>query len=251
MSSQLERREKRLKPAAKTAGWCMLVPGCSQWIWGQRERGAVLFGTFAGSLAVGLFAWGSRAGWAMLTLAFLVHVMSAADAIKQAAFPGFGRWVPPITASLTLGLGCYAPAFAMGAVLAWPDVPSGTASEGYLINLWAYRDAEPSPGDWVWYRAPNGGALRLGRLVAGGGRSVEWSGNDLRVGGEHLEWLPHAPDGKPVSLSMTVPDDQILVAPSRAPAEESASLGLVLVPRSQLIGRPWARTYPIWSRRLL
>lgn len=238
-----------LRPAGRPVGWMILVPGYPQWAWRQGERGAVYFGAFAGAFTVGLFAWGSGAGLAMLGLAFLAHVGSAADAIRQGAFPGFGRWVPAVTASVGLGLGCYAPALALASVVAWPDRPSGRDGEGYLINRWAYRASEPSPGDWVWYRTRSG--CSLGRLVAGAGRAVEWSGKSLRVDGAPLRWLPSASGGRPIDLAMEVPEGQVLLAPEGEPPGAASSCGLRLVPRGALVGRPWARLYPVWTRRLL
>ena len=137
-------------PLTRPAGLKILIPGYPQWGWRQRERAGVLFGTFAAAGIVGLFAWGTRTGMAMLGLAFLTHVTSAADAIRQHAFPGFGRWVPTVSASVGLGVGCYVPALAMASILAWPESRDGAPHEGYLITRWAYRTVEPRPGDWVW-----------------------------------------------------------------------------------------------------
>lgn len=249
MASGNDRRDAG--PRGRAAGWMILVPGYPQWTWDQADRGAVFFGAFAASLAVGLFAWGSRTGLAILALAFLVHVASAADVIRQGAFPGFGRWVPPVSASIGLGLGCYAPALALASVLAWPDRPVGADHEGYVINRWAYRGADPSPGDWVWYRPPDGIGFGLGRLVAPAGRSVEWSGETLRVDGSPLSWTPSAPDGKPLDLAMTVPEGHYLIAPVGGAAGGTSSCGLMIVARDVVIGRAWARLYPIWTRRIL
>ena len=236
--------------ASRPAGLRILVPGYPQWCWRQPERAGVLFGSFASALAVGVFAWGSRAGLAMLGLAFVAHVVSASDAIRQGAFPGFGRWVPPISAGFGLGLGCYTPALLMASVVAWPDLRDGAPGEGYLINRWAYRAAEPGPGDWVWYRTPGGG-FGLGRFVAGPGRSVEWSDDSMRVDGQRLSWSPVPSDGPPVNLVMTVPDGQVLVALVDGTPGLSNSAGMALLPRTALVGRAWARIYPVWNRRLL
>ena len=48
------------------AGLRILVPGYAQWSWRQRERALVFFGSFAAALLVGLFAWGTRTGAAVL-----------------------------------------------------------------------------------------------------------------------------------------------------------------------------------------
>ena len=112
------------KPFHRPAGLRILIPGYPQWVWNQTERAAALGGMYAASMAVAFFSWGTRIGLVMLALAFLAHVSSAADAIRQAAFPGFGRWVPTVSAGFGLGLGCYAPVLALASVLAWTDRPT-------------------------------------------------------------------------------------------------------------------------------
>lgn len=250
-SAKRQRASGPSGPLDRPAGLAILVPGYPQWIWCQKERAAALGGMYAAAIFVGLFAWGSRIGLAMLALAFLTHVSSAADAIRQGAFPGFGRWVPTVSASFGLGLGCYAPALAMASVLAWPDGPAGRESERYAINRWAFRSADPEPGDWVWYRPADGRGFGLGRLVARAGHSVEWSPDSIRVDGQALPWSPIAPGGEPLDFAMTVPDDQILIAPMDGATAESSSCGLMLLPRDGVVGRPWARIYPVWTRKLL
>ncbi len=229
----------------------ILIPGYPQWAWRQSERAAALVGTYIAAMAVTVFAWGSRAGLAMLGLAFLAHVVSAADAIKQSAFPGFGRWIPATSASVGLGLGCYAPLLALATALAWPESPSGSTQDQFAINLWAFRAAEPTPGDWVWYRSPDSNGFGLGRVVAGQGKSVEWTPGGLSVNGRPLPWMPGAPGGSPLDLAMIVPDGEILVAPVRMGSGRPPSCGLNLVAREGVVGRPWARLYPIWRRGLL
>ena len=113
-------RDREILPSSRPAGLRVLIPGYPQWLWHQTERGAVLGGTYLAAMAVGLFAWGSPLGLAMLGLGFFAHVASASDAIRQGAFPGFGRWVPTVSATAGLGLGCYGPAAAMAVLLAWP-----------------------------------------------------------------------------------------------------------------------------------
>jgi hypothetical protein len=254
-SAQRHRRRLRAGeprgPFARPAGFRILIPGYPQWVWAQRERAAVFFGTYSTAMAIGLFAWGSRTGLIMIVVGFLAHVASAADVIRQGAFPGFGRFVPTASASFGLGLGCYIPALALASVLAWPDRPLGSDEDRYAVNRWAFRGAEPQPGDWVWYRLPEARGFGLGRLVAGSGRSVEWSIETLRVDGQPLSWSPTAPGGPPLDLAMTVPDGQILVAPMEGLPLATSSSGLMLVPREGVIGRPWARLYPVWTRRLL
>ena len=140
----------------------------------------------------------------------------------------------------------------MAALLAWPVGPSGADHERYAVNRCAFRSSDPQPGDWAWYRSADGRGFGLGRVVGRPGNSVEWSSEGVRVDGQPLSWRPEAPDGEPIDLSMTVPEGRLLVAPMLGASSPSApSCGLLLVARDDVIGRPWARLYPVWTRRLL
>lgn len=233
------------------AGLGALIPGYPQWRWRQRERALALSGTFASALAVGLFAWGTPLGLASLGLAFASHVASAVDAIRQAAFPGFARGVPALSASFGLGLGCYAPALALAAVVAWPGPRHGAPGESYLVDRLAYREVSPAPGEWVHHRRPDGSGFDLARVVAGPGERVEWSDGRLRVGDRELGWLPEARAGSPLELAIEVPPGHLLVAPARGSRRTGASSGLMLLPERCVNGRAWAQLYPLWSRRFL
>jgi len=239
------------RPHERPAGLRILLPGYPQYLWRQTERAAALSGTYAAAMGVGMFGWGSRTGLAMIALAFLTHVASAADVLKQTAFPGFGRFVPAVSATFGLGFGCYGPALMMAWVLAWPQGPSGSEQERYAINLWAFRSAQPRPGDWVWHKTPNGAGYGLGRVVAGPGQAVEWTPAGLTVDGRPLDWAPLTPDGAPLELAMTVPDGQVLIAPRAFTPDAISSCGLRLIARDGVVGRPWARIYPVWNRGLL
>jgi hypothetical protein len=239
-------------PDKSSAGLRILVPGYAQWYWRQRERALILFGSFAAGLGVGVFAWGTRTGMAVLGFAFLTHVVSVVDVLRQSAFPGFGRWMPVASASGGLALGVYAPALALAAMVAWPAVGGGQASTGYLVNCCAYRGAGPKRGDWVWARTSPWADPRVGRVVAGPGDGVEWSDHQLRVNGRALNpGRPFRSDGPPDTLAFNVPDGHVLVQPEAGLEPGTLSEGLVLVSNDQVKGRAWARLYPIWNRRLL
>ncbi len=244
-------RDPGVRPVVHTGiSWRILIPGWPQWC-RRDDRAKVIFGTFATAIGVGLFAWGSRPGFLMLGLAFVVHVFSASDVIRTSAFPGFSPWVPSMTASFGLGLGCYLPSLAMASLLASPEQPSGRDRENYLINRWAFQGQDPRPGDWIWYEQPQGGGFGLGRLIARAGQSAEWTADRLSVDGVPLGWVPSTRVGRPVDLSMIVPDEHLLVAHTPENAVGVPSMGISLLPRNLVVGRPWARMYPIWSRGLL
>src|SRR4051812_33745719 len=150
----------------------ILVPGSAQWSWRQRERAMVLFGSFAAALVVGVFAWGTWVGLAMLAFAFGTHVAATVDVIRQRAFPGPGPWMPVISATGGLALGIYAPGLLVATGFAWPVLDDGAAPGGYLVDCWAYRGRAPAPGDWVWLRPSPWGTPRVARVVAGAGQGV-------------------------------------------------------------------------------
>jgi hypothetical protein len=230
----------------------ILIPGYPQWEWDQRERALILFGSYLVALGVGLFAWGTPVGLAVLAFAYGTHVASATDVIRQQAFPGFGRWVPMVSASGGLGLGIYVPALTLATLVAWPGIGPGLASDGYLVNCWAYRGAPPQRGDWVWLRSSPWGEGRLGRVVAGPGEEVEWLGEQLRVDGRPpapgLSW--HA-RRLPVDLLYTIPRDHALIVPAATASAGTAPGSPLLVPRDQILGRVWAQLYPIRQRQFL
>jgi hypothetical protein len=236
------------------AGWKVLIPCYPQWRWGQRERALVLFGSFAASLFVGLFAWGTPASWVILAFAFGTHVLSVADVIRQSAFPGFGRWVPVVSASAGLGMGCYGPMLALGLICAWPDFGGETGAEGYLINRGAYWSTPPVCGDWAWARLPGRPTPQPVRVLAGPGQQVEWSESGLRVEGKGVAWAPPPAAWRPRELALVVPPGQVLVAlepTAHGELPEATACGLALINQSQVGGRAWAKFAPLWERGLV
>ncbi len=234
------------------AGPRILVPGYPQWSWSQRERGLVLFGSYAAALAVGILSWGTSVGLAVLAFAFLTHAFSAADAIRQVAFPGFGRMVPAVTASAGLGVVCYAPALLMASIFAWPFVPGERPRDGYLINRWAYQVEGPRSGETVCLWPARGARPRIVRVVAGPGQRVEWSARKLRVDDRPVEDSPFGAPDSPKELKLTIPEGHVLVAfGADRPAGRPVPGGWEIVDRADIRGRAWARSYPFWDRRLL
>lgn len=234
------------------AGLKILIPGCVQWSWRQRERAAVLFGSFCVAITVGVFAWGTSTGFVVLAFAFLTHVISAMDVVRQATFPGFGRWMPWISTSGGLALGVYGPALGLATLVAWPEMHGGEEPGGYLVNCSAYRAGKPAPGDWVRLRSSPWGDRRVGVVIACAGQEVDWSSNQLRIDGERF-WLgpPCQSDRPPEELSYVVPEGHVLVSANGGSRPGLAAERLVLVPTAQVVGRAWARLYPLRDRQLL
>lgn len=237
------------------AGLWLLVPGYSQWSSGQRERGLVMLGSCASAVAAGVFTWGTVTGLVMLAFAFLTHVASASDAVRRSAFPGPGRWATFLGIGLGLGVSVYGPSLALASVVAWPGMRDGASPsgvEGYLVNRWAYRFEGPRPGDWVWYRPDPWCGPEVGRVVAGRGQDVEWSGNRLRVDGLSRSNVPPLrSDPPPRLVSYRVPEGHVLIKPGGGVSPRRSSGALVIVSSAQVVGRAWARMYPVRGRRLL
>ena len=230
----------------------LLIPGYPQWSWRQRERAAILFGSYATALGIGVFAWGTAVGLAVLLFAFATHAFSAADAIRQYAFPGFGRLVPVLTTSAGLGAFCYGPVLAMASAYAWPIALDERPREGYFVNRWAYRDVVPEPGETVWLRPTRGARPKVARIVAGPGQRVEWTGEQFWVDGQAVEESPFRKAGSPGGLRLTIPGGHALVTFGADPRRgKGVPGGWEIVDLSDVRGRAWARSYPIWDRRLL
>jgi hypothetical protein len=237
---------------ALRAGWRIVIPGYPQWTWHQRERALVLLGSYLVAVGVGLFAWGTPVGLAVLAFAYGTHVASVSDVVRQQAFPGFGRRVPMVSAAGGLGLGLYLPAMAVATLFAWPGTGGGLFSDGYLVNCGAYRSALPCGGDWVWLRSSAWDQGRLARIVAGPGQEVAWSGEQLSIDGRPpppgFSWRPRP---RLVDLRFIVPGDHVLIAPASPESAGMPAAGPLLVARGQILGRAWARLYPIRERRFL
>jgi hypothetical protein len=186
----------------------------------------------------------------MLGFAFAAHVVSILDAMRQCTFPGLNVWATRLGVSGGLGLGVYAPVITVVSLVAWPGVRSGPEAEGYLVNCWAYRATDPSRDDWVWFHPTAWSEASLGRVVAGPGQLVEWSESRLSVDGEPSPVdTPARSLQRPQELSYRVPAGHVLIRPGGWPGDRREPEGLVIVDRSQVIGRAWARLYPIRERQ--
>jgi hypothetical protein len=240
------------RPFESPPGLRALVPGWPQFVWGQRQRGWVLLGSFAIALGTGLVTWGTWVGWGFFVFAFLTHVTATTDAIRQGSFPVYPRRAAWLMTTAALGLLVYLPALGILLATAWPGFAQDRTHSGYLVNCWAYRGTEPGRGDWVWLRLPPRGQLHAGRVVAVAGQEVEWTGHQWRVDGQ--DQPRHAPLRMtlwPQTCRFTVPSHQVLVEPEGDGTSPPATAPLLLVAHDQIIGRAWAQFYPVWDRRLL
>jgi hypothetical protein len=240
------------RPFESPAGLKVLVPGLSQFSWNQRQRGFVLVGSFVVALAVWLWTWGTWLSHGFLIFAFLTHVTSTTDALWQGAFPVFPRRRAVILTSAALGLAMYLPTTWALSVIAWPGFSPDSTGSGYLVNCWAYRHAEPHQGDWIWLRLPPSGQPHAGAVVAVSGQEVEWTGTKWQVDGHEciLNSYPRSTPW-PQVCRFQVPKNQVLVEPEDDGASTPTAGSLVLVTPDRIIGRAWAKFYPVRDRHLL
>ena len=173
-------------------------------------------------LAAGVLAWGTWLSWCFFAFAFLAHVSSTTDAIRQGSFPVYSRRtaVPMIAGSLAVLL--YLPVLLTLALTAWPGRAPDRTRSVYLVNCWAYRSAGPRRGHWVWLRLPPGRPAPRGRESSpwparkSSGPGVS-GGSTARVPGA---WPPSARRPGPRLAASRSRPDQVLVEPE----EEAGSL---------------------------
>ncbi len=238
-------------PFSVPLGWRVMIPGLTQMTWRQRERGLVYFVSFLTALGTSLFCWGSLLGWFFLAICFLTHLAAALDVVRQRAFPVFPFSVALAAAILGIGLTVYLPIGALLRFCAFP-ASSGVTGEGYLVNRLAYQERTPAPGHYIWLRSSPVSSPRAGQVLAVAGQEVEWTGRRWRVDGkdiqsEHPGAFPYYPN----AWRFQVPLNHVLIGPETTGATAEPGLPLVIVSRDQIVGRAWARYYPLWERCLL
>ena len=241
------------RPFQSPVGLKMMVPGWPHFSWGQHQRGWALVGSFAVALLVGLWTWGTWLAWGFFAFAFITHVTSTTDVLRQSSFPNYPSRTALVFVSGALASVFYLPALCVLSEVARPGFePAGTGG-GFLVNCWAYHGGvAPREGQWIWMRLPPLGQQRAGRVVAVSGQEVQWTGRRWRVDGQ--ECPLHSPPrlaAWPQTCRFKVPSNQILVEPADEGATTPSLGPLVLVSPDRIIGRAWAHFYPVWDRRLL
>ena len=229
-----------------------LVPGLPQHLSGQRQRGWVFFGSFASALTIAFWTWGTPQGLGFLALAFLTHVGSVTDVLRQWSFPVYPAKRALVLVTLSLGLILYLPVVTVLSVLAWPGFEPAAAGIGFLVDRHAYRAQGPSQGQWVWVHPSASQEPRAARVVAISGEEVEWTGRNWMVDGKNCDLVsPSRFKSWPQPCRFKIPPNQILVEP-RDDGNSDVAIGpVVLIPPERIIGRAWAQFYPVWDRRLL
>ncbi len=230
----------------------LLVPGCTQWAWGQRHRAAVLGGTFFSSIATSLLLWGNPASWLFLAVAIATQTTAWVDARRQDPFSGFTPTSVLAGAGACLSLALHAPLFIVLTLTAWPSVSAVEGDGTYLINRLAYHDALPGAGDWVWLHGSVSRVHHLARVVAVGGQEVEWTGRRWQVDGKNVDVeSSRKVSGYPERWKFRVPGSHSLLDPEVEFKPGEPPTPLIVVENGQIAGRVWARCAPFWERRLL
>ena len=240
------------RPFAAPIGLKILVPGWAHLSWGQSRRGSVLLSTFAAAVLAGLWAWGTWIGWCSLAYAFIIHVASACDVLRQGSFPIYPSRTALVFVTGSLALLFYLPSLFVLSLVAWPGFQPAGSNVGFLVNRCAYRSTLPSDGQWIWMRSPVAGEHRVARVVAVPGEEVEWTGQIWKINGkQRLLQFPGRLKVWPQTCRFTVPANQILVEPDDDGVSTPPLGPVVLVARTAVLGRAWAQFYPVLDRRLL
>lgn len=234
-----------------------LVPGLPQFLGGEPERGIVLVLSFASTVTLTVMGWGTVLGWAGLGLCFVFHTASVANVISARSFPRHssfrsGGVAAALAASLFYMpcLGVYASWFATE----WSSQPNlaNFVPEGYLLDRLAYTGSEPTGGQWVWLEEYARRPACLGMVLATEDEEVDWSDGLLRINGDQfLPWREAQPVLAPNSLKFKVPKQHLLVATNISPKDFAGAADWMLVPNELVVGRVWAKLFPIWQRQLL
>jgi hypothetical protein len=240
------------RPFASPIGLSVLVPGWPHIAWGQHERGSVLFGSFVAAVIAGLWTWGTWIGWCFLGYAFVLHVASACDALRQGSFPVYPGRTALVFVTGSFALLFYIPTLFALLLFAWPGFQPTGSDVGFLVNRCAYRAAAPAQGQWIWMRPPTIGVPRAALVLAVAGEEVEWTGQAWKINGKYR--VLHSParlKAWPQTCRFTVPANQILVEPDDDGVSTPPLGPVVLVSRSSVLGRAWAQFYPVVDRHLL
>ena len=140
----------------------------------------------------------------------------------------------------------------LASVYAWPITLEERPREGYLINRWAYREEIPTPGETVWLRPTRGARPKIARIVAGPGQRVEWTNDQFRVDDQVVAESPFRIAGSPGEFKMMIPDRHVMITFGADPTRGNGLPGgWEIIDLSEIRGKAWARSYPVWDRRLL
>ena len=261
----------------------IIVPGWPQYYQGRLRRGRRFFGAYVVALLLGLFFAGTNFGSLLLGLALALHACSVLDVVLNEPASSFGGVAFRAAACLlVLTLVVYVPLSRLVLWVATPmqllqDSPPFAAGDVILYSQFAYRSADPQPGDIVLcdiptVRVPLGiaarnnamidvGGLRIERLLAGPGTTVHWAAGRLSVDGQPADWLPLSLDAMPAEFTLYVAQGCYLMVPAPLVLQDPAyyvhgyAIGIehgefvyrrpFIVARAAILGKVYFRTQPL------
>ncbi|NLE38341.1 MAG: hypothetical protein GX621_09990 [Pirellulaceae bacterium] len=243
----------------------MFVPGWPQFFAGDAVRGRIMLWGYLAAMPLGLLFIGTFFGSMLIGSALALHASSVVDFI----FAGTARW--PIRIAylilcfVVLAGAIYVPAHWAFSQVVVPQRIARTAPPLYagdviLYNPSAYVRAEPRLGDVVVYEVPAGrtpaavgnvvyaiGGLRIDRVLAGPGQTIEIKEDGIWVDGRQSPWRPLNEELLPLSLKLTVPDGCHFIFLSTDPIIPAFRLmEFAVVPSNQIRGRVFMRSQPLW-----
>jgi hypothetical protein len=244
-----------------------IVPGWAHSYRGNRPRAVIFFVSFFALFIPALLFFGTSLGSILIGLAFAMHVAASSDAlVGQFATIG-SRVLFALGCAVVLGLGIYEPVARLVSHHAIPiqvnqNVPPFAAGE----VLWYSPSAQAEPGDYVLYRVPetavagqiNGHHARyefrnqwINRVVALAGQHVIFKARQLYVDGALSAWQPTVGEWSDFESDFKVPAGNLFIPPdslipTAAEIREAAWHHLCLVPESNIVGRIFFRSQPLW-----
>jgi type IV secretory pathway protease TraF len=246
----------------------LIVPGWAHWHRGNWERGLIFFVAFFSLLLPAIVLLGTGWGSLLLGLAFGMHVAASVDAMVG-RFADFGdRLGFTLVCALALLAVIYLPAGFLISRVATPiQITQWISGFSRGDVLWYNRSAVIEPGDLVCYRVPqttvhgrlpDGHAVNyvfenlwVNRVVAVAGQTLTRRDGQLLVDGQASPWQGPVELDIDGERSFEVPAGHVLIPPGGL-VPEGAGLNagawrrLSLVPRSEVLGRVYFRSLPIW-----
>jgi hypothetical protein len=245
----------------------MVVPGWPQIYSGHALRGRIFLGSYLVTLLPGLFSLGTQTSTLLLGLALAVHTSSIIDIV----FAGCREWQERVFYSAifcaAVGLIAYYPTVWLVTRVVVPqrivlDMAPFQTGDVFLYNPSAYGDEGPDLGAVVVYEIPTAmvsgvGAnyeirgLRIDRVMAKPGQTLERDGDQLLLDGQPVPYEPLNPDFPGPEFRWRVPEGYSLILPTTDPvvteqqAADDVWQKVSMVPNGNVRGRVFLRHQPL------
>jgi hypothetical protein len=245
----------------------MVVPGWPQMYAGHSLRGRLFLGLYLATLLPGLFLLGTQTSTLLLGLALATHISSIVDVVFSGCVARQERVVYTLVFCAAVGLLAYYPVVWLATRVVVPqrivlDVAPFQAGDVFLYNPSAYGDEGPELGNVVVYDIPNArvtgvGAvydirgLRIDRVVAVAGQTLQWDGERLLLDGQPAPYAPLNLERLVSKFRLQVPDGYSLILPTTDPvvAEQAVTeevwQQIGRVPHQNVRGKVFLRHQPL------